>query len=198
MRGLVISVKHLLPPPIDVRTTRGEVMQVGGLLTTCSLLHPGSCIQPPTQGHYVFCPPHTIHSAKAAGPARPTPPCEAATCQMISFPFTLYSVLFPFPRFSPMPHLGAEPAEQHQHTQPGPNLPMSLSLPVCAGLCRGPVSETSPISPSLISTFAVPVCWPPATHSHIRTQLPLNYRGTLNKKKTQCKPKICKKKTYSC
>lgn len=43
-----------------------------------------------------------------------------------------------------MPHLGAEPVEQHQHTEPGPNLPLSLSLSVYACLCLGPATEAGP------------------------------------------------------
>ncbi|TNN72658.1 hypothetical protein EYF80_017107 [Liparis tanakae] len=46
-----------------------------------------------------------------------------------------------------MPHLEAEPVEQHQHTGPGPNLPGSLSLPVCGGLCLGPATNAGPYRP---------------------------------------------------
>ena len=45
-----------------------------------------------------------------------------------------------------MPHFGAEPVEQHQHTAPGPNLPLCLSPPVYACLCLGLRLQPSPIS----------------------------------------------------
>ncbi|KAK5884970.1 hypothetical protein CesoFtcFv8_018730 [Champsocephalus esox] len=44
-----------------------------------------------------------------------------------------------------MPHFGAEQVEWHQHTDPGPNLPLNLSLPVYACLCLGPRLKMAPI-----------------------------------------------------
>lgn len=54
---------------------------------------------------------------------------------------------FPFPRFSPVLHLGAEPIELHQHTEPRPNLPLSLSLPMDARTVPGAAAEASPYHP---------------------------------------------------
>lgn len=48
----------------------------------------------------------------------------------------------PFPHFSPMLHQTAKPTKQHQRTEPGPNLPLSLSLSV-----PGAAAEACPYRP---------------------------------------------------
>lgn len=91
----------------------------------------------------------------------------------------LASVLvFPFPCFFSVPQPGVVPLEQHEHREPGSNLPWSLSLPMDGFLCLG-----LPLLPSHISTSTVPVCWRPVIH----TQLLFTYwqnrvGGTLKKR----------------
>lgn len=75
-------------------------------------------------------------------------------------------LLAPFPRFSPMPHLGAEPTEQHLHTEPGPNLPLSLSLPVYASSVPGAATEAGPYRPpSSVHLLYLSAGTLPSTHT---------------------------------
>lgn len=62
-------------------------------------------------------------------------------------PFALCPAFFAFPRFSPLLHLGAQSVELHQRTEPRPNLPLSLSLPMDARTVPGAATEASPYHP---------------------------------------------------
>lgn len=56
---------------------------------------------------------------------------------------------FFFSSFNLLPtflYFGAEPAEEHQHTEPGPNLPLCLSVPGYACLCLGLWLRPAPIT----------------------------------------------------
>lgn len=86
-------------------------------------------------------------------------------CFCLSLPLPSI-LLVPFPRFSPMPHLGAEPIEQHLHTEPGPNLPPSLSLPVYASSVPGAATEAGPYRPpSSVHLLYLSAGTLPSTHT---------------------------------
>lgn len=86
-------------------------------------------------------------------------------CFCLSLPLpSILHVLFP--RFSPMPHLGAEPIEQHLHTEPGPNLPPSPSLPVYASSVPGAATEAGPYRPpSSVHLLYLSAGTLPSTHT---------------------------------
>lgn len=101
---------------------------------------------------------------------------------------------FPFPRFSPMP------VEQHQHTEPGPNLPLSLRLPVYACLCLGQRLRPAPIF--LPHQHIYCTCLLAPCHPH--TQFPFIYpeclvEGEKKRKKKEGKASLKSiEKDYSC
>lgn len=104
--------------------------------------------------------------------------------------------ILPFPRFSPVPHLGAEPVGQHQHTVPGPNLPLSLSLPVLARLRLELRLRPAPISfphQHIYCTCLLAPC-------HPHTQFPFIYPANLadGAKKRDNERLKCREKDYSC
>lgn len=83
--------------------------------------------------------------------------------------------VFPFPRFLPVPHLGAEPVEQQRRTGPRPNLPPSLSLPMYACLRLGLRLRPAPIA--LPHQHIYCTCLLAPCHAH--TQFPFIYREKL-------------------
>lgn len=115
---------------------------------------------------------------------------------MFSVSLLLASVLvFPFPRFSPMPHLGAEPAEQHQHTKPGPNLPLSLSLPVYVFLCLG--MQLRPASITLPHHHIYCTCLLAPCHPHTAPRHLVKEPGRRKEKKINANLKSIEN-DYSC